>query len=242
MTDAYDTVILADTPVGYWPLNDPGGTTSGVDASGNGHPMANHGSPPYGATAIVPAVAGTSANLGSGQLIATGYSPNLNTALSAECWLNNNSTPGGDPRLISTGHADSDGAGFELVWRVSGDSSRINLSLGNGAGSNTWLSGSVLTTATLYHIVSTWDGTTMKMYVNNVMVASGASSGTPSAPTSAVALGYNNVYNGDGIDALMEKVALYNYALTSTQVTAHYNAGVGVVAAPFLGIAMAVQH
>jgi hypothetical protein len=73
--------------------------------------------------------------------------------------------------------------------------------------------------------VVTYDGTSMRMYINGTLRNTLASS--VSLPNHAFALTIGDVGSGatDGYGGGMDEVALYNTALTQQQVTEHYNAG-----------------
>jgi hypothetical protein len=76
-------------------------------------------------------------------------------------------------------------------------------------------------TGTPYHLIATYDGTTVSLYQNGVLIASAAYAFNITASVADI----GNDSAGDYFSGVIDEVALYNYALTATQVAAHYTAG-----------------
>lgn len=98
----------------------------------------------------------------------------------------------------------------------------------NSAGTVSVGSGSTITSPSAislnawHHLVATYDGATLTLYVDGASVASGASSS---------AITYGNAWIGQSLagaflSGLLDEVAIYGAALSAARVTAHYNAGV----------------
>jgi hypothetical protein len=62
------------------------------------------------------------------------------------------------------------------------------------------------------HLAATYDGTTIRLYVNGVQVATGAQTAAISTSTSALAIGAN--FYGEYFNGLIDEVRIYNRALT----------------------------
>ena len=77
-----------------------------------------------------------------------------------------------------------------------------------------------------YHLVGTWDGSTMKLYVNGVNVASTALTGPIPSLAPDIQIGrlglINYLYYFQGI---LDSTRIYSRALTSSEVLSNYNAG-----------------
>ncbi len=83
----------------------------------------------------------------------------------------------------------------------------------------------VLSAGTWYHIVGTFDGSNVKVYVDGVLEDTTAASGSldQTADIVSIAKGVNNnTYNFNG---KIDEVAIWNSALGSTAVTQIYNSG-----------------
>lgn len=229
MSTAYVGTVLTDTPVAYWRLGEPSGTTA-YDASGS----AFHGT--YGGTVTLNQAAtpiksdnntsalfdGSTGNVA----IPAGLSTAGYSGFSVECWVKlANTTFVQNPRLIANSHTDSDNKGFELYIQKSANS--FNMTIGNGS---TFANANWVTTldTNWHHVIGTWNGTTITLYVDGTSRATASLSGTMGTPSSAIALGYADTYNGDFLPGSLDECAIYNYALTGTQVTNHFNAAAAV--------------
>lgn len=77
----------------------------------------------------------------------------------------------------------------------------------------------VLSTGTWYHVAATWDGTTVKIYINGVLDRSVARSGTIGVDTRPLYIG-GRTGSTDMFDGMMRDVRVYNRALSSTEIQA----------------------
>lgn len=229
---AYSDVVLADSPLAYWRLDETSGATQFSDASGNSHPATISGTPSYSTTHYV--------ENGSVQFSGTQYGSAASgtwcgtmSSYSIEAWFATTVT--GVKMLVSY---DNSGASPGTATRV------FMLYVENGAVRFTPLmsSGSyvqLLSPSATYndglwhHAVGTWDGTTAKLYVDGSQVTSAALSGTTTSGGGQpilIGTGNNNApgnylqYTG-----YLDEVALYSSALTSTQISTHFGAASPVV-------------
>jgi hypothetical protein len=91
----------------------------------------------------------------------------------------------------------------------------------------------IISTGIYYHIVVTYDGSLLKIYVNNVEEASisatlNASNGGDANLGSLIELGSRSSY----LNGIMDEVGIWSRALSSTEVGELYNSGAGL-AYPF---------
>lgn len=133
---------------------------------------------------------------------------------------------------------DSGGAGASLITEVfTGTPSAINYSIGNDAaiGSPTDLqsgffngawratpSGYSLTANNWYQIVGTYDGSTIKLYVNNSLVQSTSYTGTPTSSTHGIRL-MRRWDNADYWGGRLGIVQVYDGAFNATHVSTNWN-------------------
>ena len=78
-----------------------------------------------------------------------------------------------------------------------------------------------LTAGTTYHLVGTYDGTTVRIYVNGVDQGSAAHPGAVDDSTIAFLIS-NSVSAWDG---RLDEIAVYEHALSPTQIQTHYTQG-----------------
>jgi len=220
----YRDLILSDGPVAYYRLGD---TENSVKDEIAGHDGTVIGSVSHGPGAIAgdpdQALVGT----GQGWIdIAQIYPFSGNAVYSIEAWVSpqqSSTLTGVLSRNIATpGNPPVDG---------------YSLYIGNGDLSpimGRWLtnnqesaSGPGLTPGTFAHVVGTYDGMTLRVYVNGVLVGNGSSTQMLSAPSTdlAIAATRNGTY-GYFVGSL-DEIALYDKVLPIERIAAHYAAGSG---------------
>ena len=82
----------------------------------------------------------------------------------------------------------------------------------------------VIQTGVWYHVVGTYDGTNVKIYVNGSLENSATYSATPGTTNQPLVIGrwYGN-YNDYYTDGKIDQVRIFNKAISATEVTALYN-------------------
>lgn len=206
-TNTYSSLIVNDNPISYWRLGESSGLTA-VDAIGTNNGVYTNG-PTLGVQGLIGNDIDTAVNFDSA-------SPslqyvNVNNALagtvtdySIEAWINLAS--------ISTGWQT-------IAYRVG-----IALYIKNGlidfyyAGSH--FGNTTLTANTIYHIVLVVSGSTATFYLDAI------NDGTAANPPllDFTRIGSSSAGN-EAWDGVIDEVAVYDYALSLTQIQAHYNKG-----------------
>jgi hypothetical protein len=79
---------------------------------------------------------------------------------------------------------------------------------------------SALTVNTWTHLAATYDGTTQRLFVNGVQVATRATTGAIRASTGVLRIGGNNIWTNEWFAGLIDEVRIYNKALTATEIQA----------------------
>jgi hypothetical protein len=77
-----------------------------------------------------------------------------------------------------------------------------------------------LTLNTWVHLAATYDGTTQRLFVNGVQVATKATTGAIKVSTGALRIGGNNVWTNEWFAGLIDEVRVYNKALTAAEIQA----------------------
>ena len=72
------------------------------------------------------------------------------------------------------------------------------------------------------HLATTYDGTTLRVYVNGVQVGSLAATGTIASSTGQVTIGGNSVW-GEYFAGAVDDVRIYNRALSAAEITSLMN-------------------
>ncbi len=217
--DAYRAAVLADEPLGYWRLNDTG--TTAKDELG-----ANDGTYESGCTQGVPgAVAGdpnaaVAFDGSTCQVTLPNAFPFLaNVPYSVEAWISEASAPTGFAVVVSkeTRNAGSAGPidGYALV--DSGGGAYFERSVA-GHAPVTMLSPVAI--GQYVHLVGTYDGTMMTMYIDAVAVATRVDADAMPAYDVDVVIGDDlsgNIFKGD-----IDEVAIYDHVLPADRIALHY--------------------
>ena len=74
------------------------------------------------------------------------------------------------------------------------------------------------------HVALTYDGTTLRLFVNGTQVATRATTGTIQATDNPLWIGGNNPY-GEYFTGLIDEVRVYNRALTQTDIQTDMGSG-----------------
>ena len=128
-----------------------------------------------------------------------------------------------------------------IIGKANSTNTRCNYGLGleNGykpgviANSGSWYSNystTALNTGTWYHLAGVYDGSNFILYVNGVLdnttSVSGFNISTAASDTSGddLLIGAKPIYSSENFAGMMDEIAIWNTALTSTQVSEIYNA------------------
>jgi uncharacterized membrane protein len=218
------TVTAASTggsgPIVKLPLDDGSGTTAS-DASGNG----NNGALQNGPTWTAGRSGGALNFDGSNDTLVVASSSSLNTittGLTFAAWVYRNTTQPAfvsvASRQVGTTFYEHFYLGFEngnYRWFVNTTGGYSSIALGGSSPSGQWV-----------HLVGTYDGSTVKLYVNGALNFSTPHSGTFAADTTGITIGatHNDASRApeEPFNGKVDDVNIYAYALTAQQVQALY--------------------
>lgn len=210
----YTGVVLADSPLALYPL-----AGNGNDLSGNGRNGTAHGGVTFGQASLLTKDPAGSAALFDGSSgyisLPTAGLPTGAHAWTLETWMSFTSAPSTNPgALVGMGN-----------WGTSAQAAVLGMRTTNTADLTDFgtdvISPSALATSTPHHVVGTYDGVTLRLFVDSVLVASHAA--TINLVQNAASIG--RAGSGNYEPATIQHVAPYNYALSQSQITAHYLAG-----------------
>ena len=224
---AYVSAVLADSPVAFWPLNEPSGTlvhdcsSSGV-AWGTYEQVYTLNQPAIG-SGLFPCVRFQTAdgyvNIASTPAIAFTDATNV---FSLECWVqfHSVSTQFFMEKGVSTGDS-------YYLWFKSGTGLGFGWNTGLGFQDHFFAWTPVINTT--YHVVGTTDGTNAQGYINGAAIGAPVASGTGLKSSTFPIFGGASQNNGYPptfqLDGCLSAMAVYPTALSAARVLAHYNAG-----------------
>ena len=208
------TLVVGSVPppttglVGAWGFNEASGTTV-ADSSGNGNNGTITGATPNAAGRFGGALSFDGVN--DIVTVADANSLDVRTSMTLSAWVR--PTAGGGWRTVLLKEQPG-----QLVYALY--SSTDN----NRPSGHVFTSGdmavqgpAVLPANTWSHLAMTWDGLTMRIYVNGAQVSSGALTGTGALSASPLRIGGNSVW-GEWFAGLIDEVRVYNRALTPAEI------------------------
>jgi hypothetical protein len=222
----YRDAVLADSPVGYWKLDETSGSNAADSVGGRTGTYTN--GPVLGQSGALPdAVNNKAVSLdGSNDRISVPYAAALSPAtFTLEAWVKLNGTASWQ-EVAGSYDETSPGGGYRGYW-LGVNGTNWNWEIDNGT-TYTLIGAPVPAVGSWTHLVGTFDGTTGKLYANGALIASSAAAYAPNA-NSPFAIGstyYRSSANwSDAFNGAIDEVALYNTALTATKIRTHYNTG-----------------
>lgn len=200
--------ILPDGLVGYWKLDEDSGASTAADSSGNGALGVLYGGVYPGETSL----SGKSYSFNSTSSYVEANFTALNgfSQFTEAAWVRYRTLPSATPAII--GRGGFDGA---IFLSQSGSTAGVQ------TGSTSALGTTPLSPNTWYHVAATYDGGTVRLYVNGQQEASYAYS-QPLGASSVLRIGAitSGTYNFDGS---IDEVRVYGRALNASDVASLYS-------------------
>jgi hypothetical protein len=154
--------------------------------------------------------------------------------LTVETWVKfdslSSNTSGGAPNgtqylVFKKNQAAVNFEGFVLN-KTSSNTFRFGFGQGNGNPGVVVDSTTAATTGVFYHVVGTYDGSSVKIYVNGQLEATAPYNLPLNYDTRPLFLGTSGESNFDGkFNGVLDEVSIYNRALSASEITAISNAG-----------------
>jgi hypothetical protein len=211
---SYASAVLADGPIAYWRLGETSGTTA-VDATGhvNGTYAGGYtlGQPSALSTDSNPSASFNGSNASVN--VADSAAMRLNGAFTVEFWAKEKSFVNSWPGIMVKGPS-ANASGY-LIWYGTNGAlhfKRNNVDLATPAG--------VFTTTAWHYYAVTYDGATLRWYVDGASVASKSVAFPANTGTAMLQLGRGDQYGNEFLD----EVAIYPTALSAARVGAHFSA------------------
>jgi hypothetical protein len=153
----------------------------------------------------------------------------LTTGMTLEAWVNPTATTGW--RTVALKERPSN-----LVYALYGSSDTGRPATLVQTPLETDLRGTAaLATSTWSHLASTYDGTTLRLYVNGTQVASRAVSGAVTASTGVLSIGGNASW-GEWFSGLIDELRVYNRALPAGEIATDMTTPVTCAGPPALSV------
>jgi hypothetical protein len=234
----YPQVVLADSPLSYWRFGESSGTVA-VDETGTTNGTYSAAGVTLGAPGAIAGDSNTAATFdgASGYVdMGAAFAFGGVSPMTYEAWFKPNPADTAARRFLSKETINSGGRqGFLMAYDLGGP-------LPDGGAPNTllswerWLNSGVdaviaiVTPGVYQHVVVTYDGSTMTMYLNGQTVGSTASTRSIAALTDPfrVATYSDGLTAADCFGGTIDEVAIYDHALSAARVLLHYDVGTGM--------------
>ena len=198
---------------------DEGSGTTVTDKSGNG----NNGTISNATWTSTGRYGNALAFNGSNAMVtvANSASLNLSTGMTLEAWVN--------PTRIASVWQDVIYKGNDVYYleATTPTSSRPGGAVKLGSSTASDYAPSALSAGSWTHLALTYDGTTVKLYLNGVLASSKAQSGSITSSTYPLQIGGDSIY-GEYFSGSVDEVRVYNVALSQAQIQTDMNSGIGL--------------
>jgi len=244
---AYSDVVLADSPIVYYRLGEPSGTTADNAEGTAARDGTYRNAPTLGVTGLLTGDADTAVNFAAASSqdvwLDTGNMPaGSSGGVSIETWAKWGTIPVVDTtQTIATWAANGTTGNARLQWRwFDATHQWFHYDFTDGTNSveatslDTLLGAWLPTVGVAYHIVVTHDYTakTVTFYVNRTDIGTASQPsgyGVGIAVPSGSWLSVGSYASNYCFDGTLDEVAVYNSVLSPTRIAAHYTAGIPAV-------------
>jgi hypothetical protein len=211
----YPAVVLADHPLVYLRLGEASGVRA-ADSSGNGNDGAYLGGIVLGVPGAIAGDPDTAARFhstadSSGVRLGTGFNFPGASPFSVEAWVRpEDQVNGADDSIVEV-------TSFGPGWSLFMQSEILKF---QRSDASVWFTAG-LPHNVYSHVVATFDGAELHLYIGGVGVGDQASTTSlPDPPDQHLVVG-----SGYGFPGSLDEVAVYDHALTLDRIRAHYQAG-----------------
>ena len=144
----------------------------------------------------------------------------LSTGMTLEAWVNRSNATVGWSDVIYKGNDN-----YYLEGTSTDGGAPAGGGTFGGTGANV-AAGSALPLNTWSHLAITYDGSSLTLYVNGILVASAGQSGAILASSNPLQIGGDSIY-GQYFEGLIDEVRVYNRALSQSEIQSDMNTPIG---------------
>jgi concanavalin A-like lectin/glucanase superfamily protein len=232
----YPAVVLADAPLSYWRFGESSGTVAVDERSATNGTY--HGTVTLGAAGAIVGDSNTAATFdGATAYVDMGAAFAFGgiSSMSYEAWVKPDAGDAAARRFMSKETNDGAREGFLMGYSgiTPADGGPVMtgvLSWERWGAGGTDSTGAIVTVGSYQHVVVTYDGANMAVYLNGAPVGSTASTRSIKSLTNHFRVAtYSDVAAAaDCFGGTIDEVAIYDHALSAASVALHYHVGSGL--------------
>ncbi|MBI2327901.1 prepilin-type N-terminal cleavage/methylation domain-containing protein [Candidatus Curtissbacteria bacterium] len=205
--------------VAWWKF-DEGSGPNAADSSGNGNAGTLINNPTWTTGRIGQALSFN----GTTNYVSAPDSPSLSVTgntITLAAWIKPSRT-GANEQVVGKWGAGQDSYQFRINSNNGCNSTTNRITFRVESNSNCVLSNTALTAGPWWHVVGTYDGANLKIYINGELDATAALITNLTDKTGSFSVGRND--DGNYFQGVVDDVRIYNSALTAAEITNLYNA------------------
>ncbi|MCC7333449.1 MAG: right-handed parallel beta-helix repeat-containing protein [Pirellulaceae bacterium] len=215
MAPPYRDAVLASSPVGYWRLGEGGKVAINAATSGALHDGEYQDGINQGVRSVLVGDLAIRTDGSSGHVLIPDHPDLRSPALTVEALVFPNHGAGNGDTIVSKYIQTLTTSGYSLdITQSSGTEVRFVI---NGSVSVS----APIATGQWSHVAASFDGATMRLFVNGSMVDSRAFSGSINHAETPLRIGDNQYSPFSTWDGSIDEVAVYNSALAPSELTQH---------------------
>ncbi len=201
--------------VAHWTMDEPSGSIVRDQIGGN------TGSTP--GSSIVAGRFGLARDLYNGSFITVNNSPAFQSQfMTVSAWIYPRDLTGTNVNRASIFDRRNAQQQFNFNMQLNG-AEGISCFAHNGTTTGSATSATKLTLRAWNHVVCTYDGTTVRAYINNVQVATGALAGVLTNPQNANVQIGRNIGNSQSFTGYIDDLRVYSYAISAGDISTLYS-------------------
>jgi hypothetical protein len=219
---ARETVRAQTVLVSHWKLDEGTGTTTSDAVASRSGTLQNGATWTTGKSGAAVNLDGTDDYVSLSRLDVTG------SAMTLAAWVKNTSfATGVEQRFISKANGSTEDRTYWMLGQANNGQNRLQFRLRTGGVTTTLIASTgTLPLNTWYHAAATYDGSTMRLYLNGTEVGSVAESGSISRGRNvSVHLG-RSPEGSNYLRGALDDVRVYSSALSASEIVALAGAGV----------------
>ena len=221
----YDDTVIGDNPIHYYHLNESSGTIASDSVTLiNTAPGTYVAAPTLGAAGMGDGGTAVTFN-GTTQDVTIAATTNFPTGAqpwSIEAWAKYALAGDISVSIIAAFGDNNVAHGCPQIF-FQNNSGTINAGIFDGT--TIAQGGTAVTANSFHHVVGTYDGVTLRIYLDGVLQTSATSTVNAQLGHGRIAARNSNGVDQQWFKGTIDEVAFYNYTLTAAQILTHYNSG-----------------